>query len=176
MGRISRRKIRHLPGVRFTYPFITDFISAMFVRAGASLRNSMFIENYIIAVALVGVLHRFGQRLVRNRTAAIITPLLILLNGGFGWGMLLGRCEEDRRRCVSSAQAHSALVHDSSGNRKGMALGQRDHKSAGNAARISARHSVGGDCVYAVVDCRCEGEEVRSHAKRQAGRASKKAR
>ena len=75
-------------GVRFTYPFITDFISAMFVRAGASLRNSLFIENYIIAVALVGVLHRFGQRLVRNRTAAIITPMLILLNGGFGWALL----------------------------------------------------------------------------------------
>src|SRR5437870_457952 len=27
-------------GARFTYPFITDFISAMFVRAGASLRRS----------------------------------------------------------------------------------------------------------------------------------------
>jgi hypothetical protein len=75
-------------GVRFTYPFLTDFISAMFVRAGASLRNSLFIENYVIAVALVGVIHRFGQKLVRNRTAAIITPLLILLNGGFGWMML----------------------------------------------------------------------------------------
>jgi len=75
-------------GVRFTYPFITDFVSAMFVRAGASLRSSLFIENYVIAVALVGVVHRFAQKLVRNRTAAIITPLLILLNGGFGWVML----------------------------------------------------------------------------------------
>ena len=75
-------------GVRFTYPFITDFISAMFVRAGANLRDSLFIENYVVAVALVGVVHRFGQKLVRNRTAAIVTPLLILLNGGFGWMML----------------------------------------------------------------------------------------
>src|SRR5437016_1184508 len=74
-------------GVRFTYPFITDFISAMFVRAGASLRDSLFIENYIIGVALVGVLHRFGQQLLRNRTAAILTPVLIILNGGFGWAM-----------------------------------------------------------------------------------------
>ena len=74
-------------GVRFTYPFITDFISAMFVRAGASLRDSLFIENYIIGVALVGVLHRFGQQILRNRTAAILTPVLIILNGGFGWAM-----------------------------------------------------------------------------------------
>src|SRR6267378_6234811 len=75
-------------GVRFTYPFITDFISAIFVRAGASLRDSMFIENWILGVALVGVLHRFGQQLLRNRTAAILTPVLVVLNGGFGWGLL----------------------------------------------------------------------------------------
>jgi len=76
-------------GARFTYPFLTDFVSAMFVRAGASLRNSMFVENYIVGVALVGVLHRFGQKLLRNRTAAILTPVLVILNGGFGWAMLL---------------------------------------------------------------------------------------
>jgi hypothetical protein len=75
-------------GARFTYPFMTDFVSAMFVRAGASLRDSMFIENYFVGVALVGVLHRFGQKLLRNRTAAILTPVLIFLNGGLGWAML----------------------------------------------------------------------------------------
>ena len=77
-------------GARFTYPFLTDFISAMFVRAGASLRDSMFIENWIVGVALVGVLHRFGQILLRNRTAAILTPVLVILNGGLGWTMLVG--------------------------------------------------------------------------------------
>ncbi len=75
-------------GARFTYPFLTDFVSAMFVRAGASLRDSLFIENYFVGVALVGVLHRFGQKLLRNRTAAILTPVLIILNGGLGWAML----------------------------------------------------------------------------------------
>ena len=75
-------------GARFTYPFLTDFISAMFVRVGASLRDSMFIENWIVGVGLVGVLHRFGQQLLRNRTAAILTPVLVILNGGFGWAML----------------------------------------------------------------------------------------
>jgi len=67
---------------------MTDFVSAMFVRAGATLRDSLFIENYFVGVALVGVLHRFGQRLLRNRTAAILTPVLIILNGGLGWTML----------------------------------------------------------------------------------------
>src|SRR6266581_1947397 len=75
-------------GARFTYPFLTDFISAMFVRVGASLRDSMFFENWIVGVGLVGVLHRFSQQLLRNRTAAILTPVLVILNGGFGWAML----------------------------------------------------------------------------------------
>jgi hypothetical protein len=81
-------------GARFTYPFITDFISAMFVRAGASLRDSLFIENYIVGVALVGVLHRFGQQLLRNRTAALLTPVLVILNGGLGWAMLFGEVNQ----------------------------------------------------------------------------------
>ena len=77
-------------GARFTYPFLTDFISAIFVRSGATLRQSLFIENWIIGVGLIGVLHRFGLQLVRNRTAAILTPVLVVLNGGFGWWMLFG--------------------------------------------------------------------------------------
>ena len=75
-------------GARFTYPFLTDFISAIFLRAGATLRQSLFIENWIIGVALVGVLHSFGLRLLRNRTAAILVPIIVILNGGFGWWML----------------------------------------------------------------------------------------
>ena len=72
-------------GARFTYPFLTDLVSAMFVRAGASLRDSMFIENFIVGVALVGVIHRWAFQLLRDRLAAVITPILIILSGGLGW-------------------------------------------------------------------------------------------
>jgi hypothetical protein len=75
-------------GVRFTYPFLTDFISAVFVRCGADLRQSMFIENVLLAVAFVGVLHRWAWEMLRDRVAALLTPLLVLLNGGFGWVLL----------------------------------------------------------------------------------------
>ena len=76
-------------GVKFTYPFLTDFISAIFVRCGASLRQSMFIENFVVGVAFVGLLHRWALVMLRNRLAAVITPLLVILNGGFGWVMLV---------------------------------------------------------------------------------------
>jgi hypothetical protein len=75
-------------GVRFTYPFLTDFVSAMFLRCGADLRQSMFIENFVLALAFVGVLHRWALELLRDRLAAVLTPILVFLNGGFGWILL----------------------------------------------------------------------------------------
>ena len=77
-------------GVRFTYPFLSDFVSAIFLQCGVSLRQSMFIENYILAISLVGLLHRWALALVKDRLAAVITPLLVLLNGGLGWVLLGG--------------------------------------------------------------------------------------
>lgn len=75
-------------GVHFTYPFLTDFVSAMFVRCGADLRQSMFLENFVVALAFVGLMHRWALELLRDKLAAIITPVLVLLNGGFGWILL----------------------------------------------------------------------------------------
>jgi len=81
-------------GVRFTYPFLTDFISAIFVRCGADLRQAMFLENFPVALAFVGLLHRWALVMFRDRLAAIITPLLVILNGGFGWVFLSRRANE----------------------------------------------------------------------------------
>jgi hypothetical protein len=75
-------------GVPFTYPFLTDFISAMFVACGMNLQQSMFIENVILAMAFVGLIHRWAYVMLRNNLAAITTPLIVLLNGGFGWILL----------------------------------------------------------------------------------------
>jgi hypothetical protein len=75
-------------GVRFTYPFLTDFVSAIFVRCGADLRQSMFLENFVVALAFVGLMHRWALEMLRDRVAAILTPILVLLNGGFGWILL----------------------------------------------------------------------------------------
>jgi hypothetical protein len=75
-------------GVRFTYPFLSDFVSAIFLRCGADLRQSMFIENFVLAIAFVGLLQRWALVMIRDRFAAVLTPLLVLLNGGFGWVLL----------------------------------------------------------------------------------------
>lgn len=76
-------------GVRFTYPFISDFVSSVFVRCGADLRASMFIENFILGMSFIGLVHRWALVMLRDRLAAIITPLIVILNGGMGWTLLL---------------------------------------------------------------------------------------
>src|SRR5690242_16170699 len=78
-------------GVRFTYPFISDFVSAVFVRCGADLRESMFIENFLLGLAFVGLIHRWALVMLRDKLAAIITPLIVLLNGGLGWTLLFSK-------------------------------------------------------------------------------------
>jgi hypothetical protein len=82
-------------GVRFTYPFLSDFVSAIFVKSGSDLRQSMFIENFILAISFVGLLHRWALVMLRDRLAAVITPLLVLLNGGFGWVLLINKANSD---------------------------------------------------------------------------------
>ncbi|HEX8131227.1 MAG TPA: hypothetical protein VF527_19165 [Pyrinomonadaceae bacterium] len=73
-------------GARLTYPFIVDFVAAMFVRAGATLEGALFLENFVLALALVGLLYRFALKLTDgDRVAALIAPALALLSGGLGW-------------------------------------------------------------------------------------------
>lgn len=84
-------------GVHFTYPFISDFVSAIFVRCGADLRESMFIENFILGMAFIGLVHRWAMVMLRDKLAAIITPLIVILNGGLGWTLLFDKAGMNER-------------------------------------------------------------------------------
>lgn len=75
-------------GAAFTYPFLADYLSGMLVMGGASLRPALLLPNFVLGLALVGVLVRFGGAITRDRIAAGITPLLVLFGGGLGWLML----------------------------------------------------------------------------------------
>jgi hypothetical protein len=75
-------------GVRFAYPFLVDFLAAMLVRAGAGVIFAMWLQNMVMALAFVGLLHYWTILLTRNRLAGIIAPLLVLFSGGLGWWLL----------------------------------------------------------------------------------------
>ena len=77
-------------GTGFAYPYIADFLGAMFVGLGASLGEAYLIENLALGLALVTILHRFTTVLTADRLAAAIAPILVLFSGGLGFVLLLG--------------------------------------------------------------------------------------
>lgn len=90
-------------GVRLTYPFVVDFVAAMFVRAGATLGGALFWQNFAMMMSLVGLLHRWALKQTRERLAALVVPALVLLSGGFGWLVFL-------REAASSGQGVFAML------------------------------------------------------------------
>lgn len=72
-------------GVRLTYPFLVDFIAALFVSAGASLASALFVENVLLALAFVGVLYVWARELTGDVAAGRLTVALVLCGGGLGW-------------------------------------------------------------------------------------------
>jgi hypothetical protein len=72
-------------GAKLTYPFIVDFVAAMFMRAGATLQGALFWQSFTLALALTGLLHFWAKRLTRSLLAACLVPALVFFNGGLGW-------------------------------------------------------------------------------------------
>jgi hypothetical protein len=72
-------------GVRFAYPFLVDVEAAMLVRSGASMISAIWLQDMVLALAMVGLLHYFTLLLTRSRLAGLIAPLLVLFSGGLGW-------------------------------------------------------------------------------------------
>ena len=50
----------------------------------------MFWQNFVMIMALVGLLHRWALKQTRERMAALVVPTLVLLSGGLGWWVFLG--------------------------------------------------------------------------------------
>ena len=75
-------------GVRFSYPFMADFLSALWLRLGLDIEYSMTMQNLLLMIASVLLLRHFAWRLLRDRVAVSLAPWLLLFSGGLGWTML----------------------------------------------------------------------------------------
>jgi hypothetical protein len=76
-------------GVRFTYPIMADFLSAMLVRAGASFAAAMWLQGMVLAMSFVGLMHHWTRALTGSRLAAVLAPALVIFSGGLGWWLLM---------------------------------------------------------------------------------------
>ncbi|MGI8885187.1 MAG: hypothetical protein ACR2IA_13190, partial [Pyrinomonadaceae bacterium] len=72
-------------GAKFSYPFISDFLSACFVKLGAGVKDAMLVQNIFWAFSLLVILERFVFKFTSNRFAAKIAPALLFFSGGFGF-------------------------------------------------------------------------------------------
>lgn len=72
-------------GLKFTYPFLMDFLSALLHKAGASWAAAFFLPNVLLALALVGVIELLTERFTESVWAARLTPVLFFLSGGLGF-------------------------------------------------------------------------------------------
>ncbi|HZF37377.1 MAG TPA: hypothetical protein VE715_01015, partial [Blastocatellia bacterium] len=72
-------------GMKFTYPFLIDFLTAFFIRCGADWRSAFFVENFALALALVRLIEALTLKIFNNITAARIAPVIFFFNGGLGF-------------------------------------------------------------------------------------------
>ena len=93
-----------LAGVRLTYPFLVDFVTAMLMRAGAPLRDALFVVNVTLALALVALIFRWASHVTRDRLAAVATPFLIFFSGGVGFVLLFSEVDPARGGLVGLLQ------------------------------------------------------------------------
>ncbi|MGH3695450.1 MAG: hypothetical protein ACRDRX_15920 [Pseudonocardiaceae bacterium] len=71
-------------GAHLTYPFLVDYLSALYLRDGWSLHSSLFLPGVLLALACCQLLLSFSLRLFGHVGAAVGGLLLVLLIGSAG--------------------------------------------------------------------------------------------
>ncbi len=77
-------------GVKFTYPFVADLITAMFMKLGVGVREAMLVQNVGWAFSLLVILERLVLKLLGDAFAAKLAPVLLFLSGGLGFVVFFG--------------------------------------------------------------------------------------
>ncbi len=72
-------------GLKFTYPFLIDFLTAFLHRAGANWAAAFFLPNMILSLATVGLLDLLTRHFTKGKLAGRLTPVLFFFSGGAGF-------------------------------------------------------------------------------------------
>lgn len=72
-------------GAKFSYPFISDIVTAAFIKLGVGVRDAMYVQNFAWAFSLLVILERFVYKLANDRLAARFGPVLLFFSGGLGF-------------------------------------------------------------------------------------------
>ena len=72
-------------GEKLVYPFLSDFLSSIFLKLGLDFREMLFIPSLLLTISFYGIFYYFAFRLTKKRFAAIISPFIFFFAGGFGF-------------------------------------------------------------------------------------------
>lgn len=72
-------------GIKFSYTFMPDFLSAIFIKLGSDIIPSMIAPGFVFSMALVILLYYFSLRLSKKEIVAALAVLLFIFDGGLGF-------------------------------------------------------------------------------------------
>ena len=77
-------------GAKFAYPFVTDILTAAFIKLGTDVRSAILVQNVAWAFSLLVILERFVVRLTGSRAAGRFAPFILFFSGGLGFFAFFG--------------------------------------------------------------------------------------
>ncbi|MEZ0240524.1 MAG: hypothetical protein ACAH65_06975 [Chloroflexota bacterium] len=89
-------------GGGFSYHYMADFLAALPVAAGASLREGLLLATLLLGGSLIALIHRWARDITASPMAARLTPLIVLCSGGFGWLKLLDEARQGERGLIGA--------------------------------------------------------------------------
>ncbi|KAJ6254927.1 hypothetical protein M0813_11977 [Anaeramoeba flamelloides] len=70
---------------QLTYPFFSDYFSALLVSSGATLRTSIILPSALLFYSFVCLLYSLNYRLFQSKCSASVSVLLVIFSGGIGF-------------------------------------------------------------------------------------------
>jgi hypothetical protein len=74
-----------MPPEPLRYPFLPDFQAAVLMNLGFDIWTTFALTSIIMGIALTGIFYCFARRLVDSKIISILSTIIFLLNGGFGF-------------------------------------------------------------------------------------------
>lgn len=68
-----------------SYPFASDFISAVLVKAGLPIFTSLILPSFFLSLFTVWALYYFFKNILHSKKMAVLASNLFLFNGGLGF-------------------------------------------------------------------------------------------
>lgn len=82
-----------LPGVKLSYPFLSDSVSSSLLVLGTPLRLAYLFPMLFAMAQIFCTVYLLARSLLASVSKALLTLLLFFFNGGFGFVYFIGRSE-----------------------------------------------------------------------------------